>query len=242
MSIILISAPAFSYVTNSSHCDNDVLSTYSGSANLTANWQGNPITVTWYNGDTQYDSNQCTYGGNLTMPSSIPSNPGYTFKGWRVRQCSLSGLDTTIDASWDADHVAWQPINGSSGKTVAQAITNSGPFQLGPGTDRSSELNNGEWAVTFSYGTIKGMAKCSETNGSFAIVGVPSDTTGQNCWCAATSYIPSNGSQCSIAALSWVLVNSYPAESYCTDDCAFKCSYGVRINDDFRGAVFGVSQ
>ncbi|MFQ6704511.1 MAG: InlB B-repeat-containing protein, partial [Alphaproteobacteria bacterium] len=83
MSIILISAPAFSYVTNSSQCDNDVLSTYTGPANLTANWQGNNISVTWYNGDTEYDSNQCTYGGELDVPTA-PTKTGYTFKGWRV--------------------------------------------------------------------------------------------------------------------------------------------------------------
>ena len=248
LSIILISAPAFSYVTNSSQCDNDVLSTYSGSANLTANWQGNPITVTWYNDDTQYASNSCTYGGDLTMPSSIPQKTGYTFKGWRVRQasggqqaqqCGLSHVDTSIDADWDADHIAWQPINGSSGWTVAQAIDNG---DINPGTDHSSELSNGEWRIIFSYGTVKGMSKCSDTSGTSSTVGRPSDTNGKYCWCAATSYTPSGGSACNVASPSWVFVNDVGSASDCAFGCAAYCASFVMAVGDFRRAVFGVSQ
>ena len=231
MSIILISAPAFSYVTDSSQCDNDVLSTYSGSANLTANWQGNNISVTWYNDDTQYASNSCTYGGNLTMPSSIPQKTGYTFKGWRVKpaQCSLSGLDTSIDTSWDATHVRWKPIS-SSGTTMADEF----------GTENSSDLNNGEWAVTFSYGTVKGMAKCSGTKGSYATPGTPSDTNGQYCWCQATNYTPNGGNQCNVASPSWVFYDDYESASYCANDCAFDCAYTAVVSAAFRWEVFGV--
>ena len=258
MSIILISAPAFSYVTNSSHCDNDVLSTYSGSANLTANWQGNPITVTWYNDDTQYDSNQCTYGGNLTMPSSIPQKTGYTFRGWRVRQaaCDLSTLDPTINASWDFDHIAWKPIEGNGvGYDLQYAYWEEDIYfnidnpnwqsQSFESVERSGGLNNGEWEIIFSYGTVKGMAKCSETNGDHATVGNPSDTLGQYCWCAVTGYTPNSGNTCSVAALSWVFYSGAYADTclfYCAFDCA--ASIGPRWGDgtNFRRAVFGIGQ
>ncbi|MFQ6704105.1 MAG: hypothetical protein ACLRFP_03440 [Alphaproteobacteria bacterium] len=228
MSIILISAPAFSYVTDSSQCDNDVLSTYTGPANLTANWQGNNISVTWYNGDTQYASNSCTYGGNLTMPSSIPQKTGYTFKGWRVKQC-LSGLDTSISTSWDATHTRWKSIS-STGYTMANAL----------GTENSSDLNNGEWAVTFSYGTVKGMAKCSSTNGSVATPGTPSDTDGQYCWCQATNYTPNGGNQCNVASPSWVFAYDRGAATSCKYYCAHGCVNNVFWGDDFRRALFGV--
>ena len=159
LSIILISAPAFSYVTNSSHCDNDVLSTYSGSANLTANWQGNPISVTWYNGDTQYDSNQCTYGGDLTMPSSIPQKTGYTFKGWRVRQaasCSFASQVCSLTGS---------AVNGL---TYDGSDSTAYGYYSHDGQDKENEstygLTAGGWAVKdTSGGIIKGIASCNST-------------------------------------------------------------------------------
>ncbi|MFQ6696368.1 MAG: hypothetical protein ACLRFQ_03725 [Alphaproteobacteria bacterium] len=234
MSIILISAPAFSYVTDSSQCDNDVLSTYTGPANLTANWQGNNISVTWYNGDTEYDSNSCTYGGNLTMPSSIPQKTGYTFKGWRVKciLSSLSGLDPSIGTSWDATHARWKQIDPTSVYTMADIF----------GTENSSDLNNGEWAVTFSYGTVKGMAKCSRTDGgSWATPGTPSDTNGQYCWCQATNYTPNGGNQCNVASPSWVFYNS-GSTSFCARSCAKNCAGDVASSASFRRAVFGVAQ
>ncbi|MFQ6695948.1 MAG: InlB B-repeat-containing protein [Alphaproteobacteria bacterium] len=233
MSIILISAPAFSYVTDSSQCDNDVLSTYTGPANLTANWTGNNISVTWYNGDTEYDSNQCTYGGELDVPTA-PTKTGYTFRGWRVKQvaqCSLSGLDPSIEASWDATHTRWKSINPTS----AFAYTMADIF----GTENSSDLNNGEWALTFSYGTVKGMTKCSSTNGSYATPGTPSDTNGQNCWCQATNYTPNGGNQCNVASPSWVFSSEFVSSSACASICAYDCA--SRYGEDFRLALFGIA-
>ncbi|MFQ6727574.1 MAG: InlB B-repeat-containing protein [Alphaproteobacteria bacterium] len=241
MSIILISAPAFSYVTNSSQCDNDVLSTYSGSANLTANWTGNTINVTWYNDDTQYANNSCTYGGNLTMPSSIPTKTGYTFKGWRVKpaQCSLSGLDPSIDTSWDATHARWKRIHPNGISMLAEF-----------GTENSSDLNDGEWAVTFSYGTVKGMAKCSDTKGIKVTPGTPSDTSGKYCWCQATNYTPNGGNQCNVASPSWVFLAGNVSGGACVNYCASNCAGTVVGNcadgnlncANLRRALFGVAQ
>ncbi|MFQ6726746.1 MAG: hypothetical protein ACLRFF_00085 [Alphaproteobacteria bacterium] len=244
MSIILISAPSYSYVTDSSQCDNDVLSTYSGSANLTANWQGNNISVTWYNGDTEYDSNQCTYGGELDVPTA-QTKTGYTFKGWRAK-CSLSGLDTSIGSSWGATHVRWKPIS-SSGKTMADAF----------GTENSSDLNNGEWAVTFSYGTVKGMAKCSAksgdnnkytwSNASSNWSATESELTSASgearyCWCHATNYTPNGGNQCNVASPSWVVENDRLSASTCANYCVYNCVQFVVFYADCRRALFGVTQ
>ncbi|MFQ6696544.1 MAG: InlB B-repeat-containing protein [Alphaproteobacteria bacterium] len=246
MSIILISAPSFAYVTDSSQCDNDVLSTYTGPANLTANWQGNNISVTWYNGDTEYDSNQCTYGGNLTMPSSIPTKTGYTFKGWRVKciLSSLSGLNTSISTSQDATHMRWKSID-PNGRPMADDF----------GTENSSDLNNGEWALTFSYGTVKGMAKCSAKSGNNNSFTWPASSSNWSateseltsasgeakyCWCHATNYTPNGGNQCNVASPSWVYRYFYESASDCPYGCARSCAYGVQVYADFRRALFGV--
>ena len=270
LSIILISAPAFSYVTNSSHCDNDVLSTYSGSANLTANWQGNPITVTWYNGDTQYASNSCTYGGNLTMPSSIPQKTGYTFRGWRVRQaascsfasqvCSLTGSAVNALTYDDNDDTAYG------------YYSHDGQYKENEST---YGLTAGGWAVKDTNGgVIKGIASCNSTNSNLwdtVMDGVmteeqamntlwgtcntdtfrPSNTfnatasgqgNDQYCWCKMESYTPFGESACNVASPSWVLYWVSEDASECAEACVFYCATIVRYSAVFRRAVFGVSQ
>jgi len=271
LGIISIITPSYSYVTNASQCDNSVLSTYTGPANLTANWQGNNIEVTWYNGDTEYDSNQCTYGGNLTMPSSIPQKTGYTFRGWRVRQaascsfanqvCSLTG--SAVNALTYADNDS----------TVYGYYSHDGQKI---GNESTYGLTAGGWAVKdTSGGIIKGIASCNSTkptifetimtamgNGTMteqqaynAMWGTcnndtfkPSDTfssssTGQYCWCKMTSYTPSaGGSACNVASPSWVFNVDVGSASLCAGFCANFCANRVMSSADFRRAVFGVAQ
>ena len=249
----IFSVPSFAACTSGLNgtcdhkCRNSEVGTYSGTSNIQATWEPNTIALHWYNGDDEIQnvpsaSQSCTYDDSLTPPSTIPTRTGYTFKGWRVKQfpqCNLSGLDASIGVDRDADYVAWQPINGSSGYTVAQAIDDG---DINPGTDHSSELSNGEWRIIFSYGTVKGRAKCSNTNGNYATVGTPSNTNGKYCWCAATSYVPNGGTQCNVASPSWVFDNNNGSASECALYCAIDCAGGIVNDTDFRRAVFGVSQ
>ena len=259
-------------MTNSSQCDNGVLSTYSGSANLTANWQGNPITVTWYNGDTQYDSNQCTYGGDLTMPSSIPQKTGYTFRGWRVKQADTSCFAASVCS------LTGSQVNGLTGSDYGY---NSHDGQDAENTSTYGLTSTGSWAVEFTNGGVaRGIASCNNTdsntfdtvmtamqNGTMtegqvvnAVYGScssdaikPGNTFSntsnlnngdQYCWCKMTSYTPNNGSACNVASPSWVFVIGfhYGSASECADGCASGCAYGIASLDFFRRAVFGVSQ
>ena len=256
-------------MTNSSQCDNDVLSTYSGSANLTANWQGNPISVTWYNGDTQYDSNQCTYGGDLTMPSSIPQKTGYTFKGWRVKSCFSSyvcGLTSSDVDSLSVD---------TSDNTAEGYYAHSGSFNSNVSL---YGLSAGEWAVKFADGSIvRGIASCNNTpsntvytlmeevdNGTITeeqgmalLYGCGSDaiknpnsstftknTTGQHCWCKTTSYTPYGGTTCNVTETSAVFsMWDISDESSCLRLCASNCPYNFYLGvDNVRRAMFGVMQ
>ena len=268
LSIILISAPAFSYVTDSSHCDNDVLSTYSGSANLTANWTGNTINVTWYNGDTEYDSNQCTYGGELDVPTA-PTKTGYTFKGWRVKSCFASQVCSLTGSA----------VNGL---TYDDSDSTTYGYYSHDGQDKENEstygLTAGGWAVKdTSGGIIKGIASCNSTkpnlwdtvmagmsNGTMTeeqamntLWGTcntdtfrPSNTfnatasgqgNDQYCWCKMESYTPSSGSVCNVASPSWVFYDFIESASYCANYCAIGCARFVLRNPDFRRAVFGVA-
>ena len=74
--------------TNSADCDNSTLTTYSGTSNLTADWEANTINLHWYNGNTEItvpsESQTCTYDGALIPPPPL-EREGYTFAGWKVR-------------------------------------------------------------------------------------------------------------------------------------------------------------
>ena len=266
MSIILISAPAFSYVTNSSQCDNDVLSTYSGSANLTANWQGNNISVTWYNDDTQYASNSCTYGGNLTMPSSIPQKTGYTFKGWRVKSCFASSVCGLTGSQVNG------LTYGEEDDTAFGLYSHDEQYKIN--TDVYG-LTAGGWALKDANGgVIKGVASCNNTQPTTALGSISQDMTDEQvyntiwgscssdaikpgntfnatasgqgndiyCWCKMVSYTPNNGSICNTASFPWLFATNAGNPSDCAVGCAMQCAALVSEDSIIRRALFGVSQ
>ncbi|MFQ6704540.1 MAG: InlB B-repeat-containing protein, partial [Alphaproteobacteria bacterium] len=232
------------------------------------NWQGNNISVTWYNGDTEYDSNQCTYGGELDVPTA-PTKTGYTFKGWRVRQA---------DTSCFASQVCSLTGSGVNGLTYSGSNSTYGYYSHN-GQNKANEstygLTAGGWAVKdTSGGIVKGIASCNSTkpnlwdtvmegmnNGTMTeeqfmntLWGTcntdtfrPSNTfnataSGQYCWCKMESYTPSGGSACNIASPSWVFGSVYESASNCAFYCALYCANSVVNIADFRRAVFGVTQ
>ena len=70
---------------------------YNENKTFTAQWTGNTVPITWYNGDTQLTvsnaAQQCTYGETLTLPSiPTPPEPGLVFDGWTIRQLSCTEI------------------------------------------------------------------------------------------------------------------------------------------------------
>ena len=208
-------------------CVESTLGTATGPANLEADWTANTINLEWYNEDTKLTvpttSNTCRYDGQLTLPSTNPEKTGYTFRGWQVRvaqQCSLSGLDMSINGTT----YGYARLDGNAGE-------NESTYGL---------TVPGEWAVEFEYGTVKGMAKCSSTNGTYGQTGAPSNTDGGYCWCGTTGFdAEKDGAYCSVASPSWVFYNDASSASGCVEDCVNNCAYDVQNFSDFRAALFG---
>nr|MBQ0091316.1 InlB B-repeat-containing protein [Candidatus Enterousia merdequi] len=48
-------------------------------------WTANTINLKWYNGETEFATNTCTYDGGITLPASAPRRTGYNFAGWQVK-------------------------------------------------------------------------------------------------------------------------------------------------------------
>ena len=98
------------------------------------------------------------------------------------------------------------------------------------------------WAEEFSYGIIKGIAKCSDTSGTFATNGTPGDIKGRYCWCKMTSYTPNNGDICTVTTSLWTYREGYDSIDQCAYYCANDCGLGLELqNSDFRTALFGLS-
>jgi len=146
-------------------CVYDVLSTYTGPANLQAGWQANTIQLKWYNGDTQLSvqsaANNCTYDSGLTIPSTAPTKTGYTFAGWKIKAASESnacfvgpvcGLTSSLVAT---DGTAYGFRNDSTGEYGANS---SNDTTYGLTSDQT-------WAVEFSHGIVRGTASCNNNPG-----------------------------------------------------------------------------
>ena len=257
---LLISTPLFATDISSSastaDCKYAPLQRYSGTTNLTADWQANTIQLHWYSEDNEIQnvpstSQSCTYGGSLTPPpvSYVPTRTGYTFKGWRARDltCGLRHVDTSITGTWYAS-------KGSNGYCYYYNYDTEEEVGDDCSDSHVAGLNNGEWETNFSYGTVKGTSYCSGKSGdnngyawsdpSRATTSELTSASGEKkyCWCAATEYTPDGGTQCNIASPSWVFNDDYESASFCANNCALNCADLVGNDEGFRPAVFGVSQ
>ena len=99
-----------------------------------------------------------------------------------------------------------------------------------------SGLSKGEWSAEFSYGEVKGIGLCSITSGAENETGVPSNTSGENCWCKVTSGV--------IGTSSWVLNFDFGSiepidDLNCNTDCVSYCGYYIANTEDLRKALFG---
>jgi len=232
---ISIAAPAFAAVgdlkitktASNVPCTDTTLDTPTGPAALEADWTANTIRINWdaKNGTT-IPAGECTYDSTITLPTT-PTKTGYTFGGWTVKtgpaQCSLSGLDTSIN-----------------GGISYGFLSNDGTWSNNTSTYSLTE--NGTWGITFSYGVVKGEALCSSTNGTFKRTGDPTTTGGGiYCWCRATSYTANNADMCVVSAPAWVFGDARGGGDDCANVCANRCAGTVQTNSSFRAVVFGQS-
>lgn len=96
----------------------------------------------------------------------------------------------------------------------------------------------GDWAVEFSYGVIKGVARCSINSGTTDKVGKPSDTSGQYCWCQTTQFQKEGESGWQNATSAWVFDYDDGSPANCAQRCTYNCGYNVIGQFKFREALF----
>lgn len=223
----------------SAPCDNATLETYGGTANVEINWEPNTIQTRWYNGNTLVDTtntnaDSCVYDDVLNVPPN-PTRTGYTFNGWTVRpEMDFSTI------SKDESGTGFWAKGISEGTYFCYHVQNIGGPEECKTDSNYDELQQGEWKVKFSNGTLYGMSGCSITSGNFAgQIGIPSIELGGVCWCKATGWraAGTNIISAPMYAMSWVYVYDNRNYGRCMTICAHDC--GVMINTHYpaRAAV-----
>ena len=167
----LFISPSYSYITNSSGCNQGVLQTDTGPAALEANYSANTINTKWYSDGTRLTGagipSTCTYDVALSLPAA-QTKPGYAFGGWKLRVVepepvipTLATVDPSIDGSF------------------------------------SNEMEGNNWTATFSYGTVTGTSY-QESGAPEGAYFSGEDMCMVNmsmgcCYCRITSFTPTGG-------------------------------------------------
>ena len=118
---------------------------------------------------------------------------------------------------------------------------------FGSGKDNSSDLANGEWAVSFSYGIVKGQSKCVNLNnvGQHArdieernpfVAEFDENSNGEHCVCKAD--IGKNWVNISV---SFFYKGSDDAER-CRLGCPYLCATSVGGMENSRNLIYGCNE
>ena len=165
ISVIAIFAIAPTFADNEptviptpANCNEAVLNTTEGSADLEAIYTANTINTTWYSGygnnASVANATQCSYDGTINLPQTNPSRPGYAFNGWKLKTCNIPSQYVSTDGTHSYGH-GWENnadycyIDGVSGSAA--------------NCSSMTDLALNEWKVEFSYGTVRGIASCQPT-------------------------------------------------------------------------------
>ena len=105
-------------------------------------------------------------------------------------------------------------------------------------SDVYSDLNNNEWKVPYSIGTVYGTSLCSSTAGGYISASATPDesSSGEYCWCKATGFIPTGDTVKLLPSeqTPWVSLGEV---SSCSTTCAFRCR--PQISDTYKQLLFG---
>ena len=111
------------YVENGDSCNNTNLGD-SATPTLRAEWEPHTIHLDYdpNNGDPHITNTTCEYGGGITLPDT-PSKTGYSFMGWRLKQCNLSEYYTPLSQDPGVSHgfVNYSTGNDAQNNMYAQS-------------------------------------------------------------------------------------------------------------------------
>ena len=161
-------------------------------------------------------------------------------EGTEIKTCSLGGLDAKTEWLYDVS----RSIETGYDEQCAYHSHNRDVSDCSHSYFKG--LKSGEWAVSFKHGKLKGIAKCSSTDGIYAVVDDPDIRANrekswekQYCWCKPTVYTPKGDSECYVKPSSWFFLEDCEDNYMCNGFCAYLCARYVSWYIDFRSAIFG---
>lgn len=221
-------------------CNKDLLFSTGSDVTIVAKWTANTIHIKWF-GVTKYNNegpkladgtamngvnathqtavSQVSYNDNIVTPGSnyVVQSVGQTFLGWKFVAPTTGSTHNfkTLDASVEA-------------------------------TDWSAEEGKKDWVAYYNYGDISGTTVCSSTSGTQYTSGVPNEaTSGEKCWCKATTYSPAGTTMAytNNSTSPWVFLHDYSGDSsLCSQGCAIGCANHQTNTLQLRRALFGITQ
>lgn len=150
------------------------------------------------------------------------------------QQCDINEWDYTIQPDEDGAHIRWKPMDGGVNEMTMMDLF---------GYDNSDDLNPGELAISFDFGTIMGETFCGNNSGNndFDTTGDPG-SEGQYCWYHITQYTPTGGEACSPEHDMWVYIPSqFSSTEECKGQCPFDSAQMFLHNDNFRDILYSVN-
>ena len=211
-------------ITDASTCTNGVLGTYTGPANIEANFDPNTINTTWYSNGTAMSGNgvpsSCTYAAPLTPPTPA-DRPGYVFGGWKLKAaCSLAGLDASVEPTAYA-------LGG--GRACCNGVT----------TDTYGLTQADQFGLTFPYGTIVGEGICSKSGEEIIEYEEGENQDGGGyCFCHITKYTLNGAQECDVSSVSPMVLQSQQGMGCPDGGCAKYCMLGISGWSEFDAMYF----
>ena len=249
-------------ITASSTCTNGVLGTYTGPADIEANFAPNTINTTWYSNGTAMSGNgvpsSCTYAAPLTPPTPAP-RAGYVFDGWRLKlpACNLSNVSFMHNGDYDT-YPTWGAYVSNDNTRMYMSSRRWTEGTTGP----TGLAEPGTWAAYNGNTTVFGTSYCSAKNVDgysyneyryydggnpsdwFATYGELTNASGpkQYCWCKATRYTIDGESSCPVTTSNWVFYGQIrqfgmTSEEACTHSCGYYCVESIGPDTDGDGDV-----
>ena len=232
--------PKFTFADNEptviptpANCNEAVLNTTEGSADLEAIYTANTINTTWFSNGTQLSGNgvpaTCTYNTPI-LPPTPENRPGYVFNGWKLKRCEVPG---TLVSTNGSSRYAYGWSRGAG-----FCYVNNRGSEDNCSDANFSDMTVYEWKVKWANGdAVIGESVLTNNAGVQGYIGTPdTSTSGGKCWCRAKSYIQNGSELCNFVSASWVFCGDN-SSSGCASCCAMYVQSDI-YNANFRQTVF----
>ena len=156
---------------------------------------------------------------------------------WVTTDCASSPFTSMSYNDWSVD------FGYGTVKGIASCNSTNAPEVTAARTARQQELMSQlqSGAITVQEFQDQMIAMIGETSAEYGVnpnANFSASSEGQYCWCQTESFTPTNGSTVA-ASSSWVFDGDGGSASDCAYGCANRCADDVRLNREFRGALFG---